>query len=430
MDTEHALRNAAGGRGRPGHAIPDQPAQQLPRDAYVDRAWFERERRDLFGCCWTCAGVVQDLAKPGEYVTVSAGDYPLMVLRDGSGTLRAFHNLCRHRGTELVEGSGRLERARISCPYHRWTYDLDGSLRAVPMRARCFADLDTDAYSLRPAAIGELGGLIFVNPDPHADFVAWRADLESVLWPHRFERMSAGLELTYEIHCNWKVFLENAIDGYHLAYLHSETLGGPRADRNVWDVHGRHLVWYSTETGRKTCLPEGIARAGGDSGQLPIEGAESGEYGGVFVLFPNTIVTATPTELIVSRLDAVTADLTHLHTRVWGRKGGEWRRWLGGENVEDIPGYDPASGLLRLSGLEQHPLEIGDFHWEDVWICEKLQRSLRSPAYRCGPLAAGTGAEGPLEFFQRNVLDYLTPVPGSTQDSSAGQPAISAPDGG
>ncbi|MDE0371627.1 MAG: Rieske (2Fe-2S) protein, partial [Rhodospirillales bacterium] len=126
------MRNAAGGRGRPGHAIPDQPAQQLPRDAYVDRAWFERERRDLFGCCWTCAGVVQDLAKPGEYVTVSAGDYPLMVLRDGSGTLRAFHNLCRHRGTELVEGSGRLERARISCPYHRWTYDLDGSLRAVP----------------------------------------------------------------------------------------------------------------------------------------------------------------------------------------------------------------------------------------------------------------------------------------------------------
>ena len=65
-----------------------------------------------------------------------------------------------------------------------------------------------------------------------------------------------------------------------------------------------------------------------------------------------------------------------------------------------------------------------------MWICEKLQRSLRSPAYRCGPLAAGTGAEGPLEFFQRNVLDYLTPVPGSTQDSSAAQPAIAAPDGG
>ena len=259
MDTEHAMKNAADGRGRIGHTMPDRPAQRLPRDAYVSRAWFERERRDLFGHCWICAGAARDLAMSGDYVTVTAGDYPLMVLRDESGTLRAFHNLCRHRGTELVEGSGRLERARIACPYHRWTYDLDGSLRAVPMRARCFADLDTDAYSLLPAAIGELGGLIFVNPNPRADFAAWQADLESVLWPHRFERMSAGLELTYEIHCNWKVFLENAIDGYHLAYLHSETLGGPRADRNVWDVHGRHLVWYSTETGRKTCLPEGVA---------------------------------------------------------------------------------------------------------------------------------------------------------------------------
>ena len=424
------MKNAAGGRDRTGHTMPDQPAQQLPRNAYVSRAWFERERSELFGRCWTYAGVAQDLAMSGDYVTVSAGDYPLMVLRDESGTLRAFHNLCRHRGTELVEGSGRLERARISCPYHRWTYDLDGSLRAVPMRARCFADLDTDAYSLHPAAIGELGGLIFVNPDPHADFVVWQAGLESVLWPHRFERMSAGLELTYEIHCNWKVFLENAIDGYHLAYLHSETLGGPRVDGNVWDVHGRHLVWYSTETGRRTCLPEAVARAGRDSDRLPIDGAETGEYGGVFVLFPNTIVTATPTELIVSRLDAVTADLTRLHTRVWGRKGGAWTRLLSGENVEDMPGYDPVSGLFRLSCLEQHPLEIGDFHWEDVWICEKLQRSLRSPAYRCGRLAAGAGAEAPLEFFQRNVLDYLTLVLGSTPGRPVAPTAEAVPGGG
>ena len=150
----------------------------------------------------------------------------------------------------------------------------------------------------------------------------------------------------------------------------------------------------------------------------------------MFVLFPNTIVTATPTELIVSRLDAVTADLTRLHTRVWGRKGGAWTRWLSGENVEDMPGYDPVSGLFRLSCLKQHPLEIGDFHWEDIWICEKLQRSLHSPAYRCGRLAAGAGAEAPLELFQRNVLDYLTPVPDSTLDRPATRPAEAAAGGG
>ena len=216
--------------------------------------------------------------------------------------------------------------------------------------------------------------------------------------------------------------MENAIDGYHLAYLHSDTLGGPRADRNVWDVHGRHLVWYSTETDRKTCMPEAIAAATNDQSALPIEDAGSGEYGGVFVLFPNTIVTATPTELVVSKLEGVTAELSRLSSRVWRRKGGEWKRWLGGERVEDAPGYDPVSGYFQLSCLQQHPLETGDFHWEDVWIREKLQRSLHSPAYRCGPLAVGTGAEAPLEVFQRHVLDYLAPVAGSVLGSSTARP--------
>ena len=202
MDKEPTVKDVVGAPGRSGHAMPDRPARQLPRDAYVSPAWFDCERRDLFGRTWTYAGIAQDLSMVGDYATVLAGSYPLMVIRDESGALRAFHNLCRHRGTELVEGSGRLERARIVCPYHRWTYDLGGALRAVPMRRECFADIDTGEHSLLPAAVGELGGLVFVHPDRCADFANWRSDLESVLWPHRFERMNAGPEITYEIRCN------------------------------------------------------------------------------------------------------------------------------------------------------------------------------------------------------------------------------------
>ena len=404
MEPAHGTSSGA------GHPIPARPAQQLPREAYVSPEWFKRERRLLFGRAWVCAGPAHELRGAGDFTTVAAGDHPLMVVRGEDGVLRAFHNLCRHRGTELLEGSGRIKRSRIVCPYHRWTYGLDGALHAVPLRAQCFADLDTRNYPLLPAALGELGGLVFVHPDPGADFVGWQGSVEGVVWPHRFDRMSAGPEITYEIQCNWKVFVENAIDGYHLAYLHRRTLGGPRADHNVWDVHGRHLVWYSTETGRRTCLPEGIARTAAGSSALPIEGAESGEYGGVFVLFPSTIVTASPGELSVSRLQGMAADTCRLSVQVWRRKQAAWPQWLGGEDITDAPGYDAASGVFRLAHLPSHPLETGDFHWEDVWVCEKMQRSLQSPSYRVGRLAVGPGAEAPLEVFQRNLLDYLAPA--------------------
>ena len=394
--------------GRSGHAMPGSPVQRLPREAYISPEWFERERRDLFGRTWAWAGLACDLPEAGDCTTVAAGDHPLVVLRDEAGALRAFHNLCRHRGTELVEGAGRLDAARIVCPYHRWTYGLDGALRAVPLHAQCFPGLDPEDHSLLPAALGEFRGMVFVHPDPGADFSEWRADLESVAWPHRFERMRAGPEITCEMRCNWKVFFENAIDGYHLAYLHDRTLGGPRADRNVWDVHGRHLVWYSTETGRKTCMPLAVAKAMGHRSGRATDAVQSGEYGGVFMLFPGTIVTADPTELSVSRLVGVTADVSRLSVRVWRHDDAGWKWPRREERPEDLPGYDPESGVLRLSHLGQHPLETGDFHWEDVWVCEKMQRSLHSPAYRIGRLAAGAGAEAPLEFFQRNVLDFVT----------------------
>ena len=392
--------------GAPRPTLPDPPRQMLPREAYVGQEWFEWERQALFGRTWSFAGPASEIG-PRGYLAADAGAHRMFVLRDDDGTLRAFHNLCRHRGTELLEGAGRLPPAGIVCPYHRWTYDLDGALRAVPMQRRCFPDLDRAAHRLFAAAVGELRGMLFVHPDPCADFPEWKTDLDSVAWPHELAHMTALPAVTYEMRCNWKVFVENAIDGYHLAYLHDRTLGGPPVDRNVWDVHGRHLVWYSTESGRKTCMPE--AMAGRGHGRI-IPGAESGDYGGVFVLFPDTIVTADPTSFTVSKIVPVSPDLTRLVLRQWTAKESGWK-WPagGGGAVEDSPGYDPESGYLKLAHLGRHPRDSGDFHWEDVWVCEKMQRALGSPMHRVGALAKGPGAEAPLAFFQQNVCDYLGP---------------------
>ena len=393
----------------PPHPMPQQPRQLLPRQAYIEQSWFDRERSALFENSWSYVGVTADLPKRGDYITVDVGDHRLFVIRDTADTLRGFHNICRHRGTELLEGTGKVESARIVCPYHRWTYNLDGSLRAVPMKQKCFPNLDLDRHHLFQAAVGEFKGLVFAHPDPNADFSSWLADLESVVWPHELGQMVASPEVTYKMMCNWKVFFENAVDGYHLAYLHDQTLGGPKADLNVWAVHGRHLVWYSTETGKRTCLPEAVAQQLNSSGAKPISGAESGEYAGVYMLFPSTIVTAGPTEFTISNLRPVSPDATLLTARQWTSKDNGFR-WLRGDDaaVKNYPGYDPDTGYLKLERLKQHPLETGDFHWEDVWVCEKLQRSMHSPRYKIGELAKGSGAEAPIEFFQRNVLNYIS----------------------
>ena len=389
--------------------LPSEPRQLLPREAYLDESWLALERERLFARQWQLAGLESELSTTGDYITLNSGPFPLLVLRDDQGKLRAFHNLCRHRGTELLEGSGNLDAGHIVCPYHRWTYELDGKLKALPLKSQCFPSLDMSSRRLFEAAVASYKGLVFVHADPGQQFSDWLADLDDAIWPHEFEHMSSGIDVTYEMQCNWKVFFENAIDGYHLAYLHDQTLGGPRADKNVWDVHGRHLVWYSIETGERTCTPEAMKEARWD-GKI-IKGANSGLYSGVYMLFPNTIVTASPTSFSLSTLVPAGPQVCRLRVRTWHGEPGAFDWMLGdGGGVENYPGYDADSGYLKLERLDQHALETGDFHWEDVWICEKMQRSLRSPRFHVDKLAAGAGAESPLIFFQRQIREHLDVV--------------------
>ncbi len=390
----------------------DTPEQKLPREAYISQDWLEQERSSLFANSWYFAGVVSDFAEVGDYRTVRGGNYPLVVLKDRDGDLRGFHNLCRHRGTELLEGSGNAGKS-IICPYHFWTYNLDGQLRGVPKQAECFPDLDKKSIQLREAAIGIYNGLVFVNPQAKSkeSFEAWLANLPELGWPHDVnspDLQEFDGDVVYEIKCNWKVLFENAIDGYHLAYLHKNTLGGPLADKNVWEATGRHMIWYSTERdGHKNRVPEYVERQADSSWTTKIKGAEEPGYGGVYMLFPCTIVTPSPWSITISSLEPVDANTTLMRARSWSPKG-----WLSyREKVEDIPGYDKESGIIKSSNWTMPPLETGDFQTEDIWICEKMQRSLQSPSYSISALAHGAGGEAPLTFFQQCVVEALQEKP-------------------
>ena len=378
----------------------DRPRQLLPRDAYFDDAWLARERRALFDRCWVWAGLEADLAEPGDFLTARILDQQLFVLRDDAGALRAFHNVCRHRGCEVVEGKGNVGKA-IRCPYHRWTYGMSGALHTVPNEDACFGTVPKERLSLHRASVGVHRGMVYVNPhpEPPESFEEWIADLDEHAWPHDLGDGSlefAG-EKTYEMRCNWKVFYENAVDGYHLGYLHDRTLGPLYPDRNVWRRVGRHAVWYSTERDgaprSSGVLTEEFAEAAG-AARLP--GHESAAYPGVVMLFPLTILAPSPWGLYVSILEPVDAETTRMRAMSW-EPGGAGRRF-------DIFG-EPS--LVRLDDLDAHPLESGNFQIEDMWICEKIQRNLHSPKFEVGPLADGPGAESPVTHFQQSVVDHV-----------------------
>ena len=350
--------------------LTNTPMQRLPRDAYVSEEWFIREQRDLFGRTWAFAGVVTDFKEAGDFRTVQAGSNALIVIKGQDGELRGFHNICRHRGTELVEGCGNVGRT-IMCPYHNWVYSLDGQLRGVPAQRECFPDLDRKQVSLLHAAAGIFQNLVFVHPDaaPDVPFEAWVDTLASVPWPHDLaspDLVEGPDDVVYEMKCNWKVFFENAIDGYHLAYLHKETLGGPSHDKNVWETFGEHMVWWSTEReGVKHRVPAFVEKAAKSTAVVP--GADTPGYGGVYMLFPTTILTPNPWGFSISTLEPVDPGTTLMRVRNWAPKG-----WLSYTyRAKDIPGYDAETGRITSDKWTKHPLETGDFQTEDVWVCEK-----------------------------------------------------------
>ena len=192
----------------------------IPWSWYSDPAVLELERERVFRRTWQYAGRGDQAAEPGSFFTTDAGGVPVVVARDRDGVLRAFLNVCRHRGSLVCEGEGRRET--LQCPYHAWTYGLDGALRSAP-RADRELGFDRDALGLVRIAVDSWGPFVFVNPDrdatPLADTLGELPDLVA----------GAGLDVdalrfhhraSSEYEANWKVCAENFLECYHCQVAH------------------------------------------------------------------------------------------------------------------------------------------------------------------------------------------------------------------
>jgi choline monooxygenase len=249
----------------------------LPWSWYADADVLRREQEAVFGRFWQYAARADQVAEPGTFAATRAGALPVVVVRGRDGELRAFVNVCRHRGSIVCEGEGRRET--LQCPYHAWTYDLDGSLRAAP-RADREPGFSTEGLGLVPVAVAEWGPFVFVNPDIDA------APLDDFLGDVPTQLADGGLDVdalafhsrvegTYE--ANWKVCSENYLECYHCSIAHP----GFSAVVDVSpDAYGlRTGRWTMSQTGD----PRDLA-----PGRVP--------RGQFHFVFPNTAINVMPGE--------------------------------------------------------------------------------------------------------------------------------------
>ena len=200
-------------------ALRQRPGLTLERPFYCDPAVFEREVERLFLRDWLYAGHASELPQPGSYLVYDIAGESVIVARDAGGSLRAMVNVCRHRGSRVCsEASGRARR--FVCPYHGWTYGLDGAL----VRARGMPpDFDAGAHSLRPLALEEFHGMVFVSfAEGPASFDPVRRELDTLLAPFGLDQTRVAAQRRYPVEANWKLVLENFEECYHCAPAHPE----------------------------------------------------------------------------------------------------------------------------------------------------------------------------------------------------------------
>ena len=198
----------------------DQEAgYSLPAPFFYDPAVFEAEREAIFLKSWHLVGHLSDFRETGDIVTETLLDQSVLVMKGADGQIRAFHNVCQHRGNRLVETRRSKARA-ITCGYHAWTYGLDGSLRGAP-RTECLANFDKAQHGLKPVRVEIFGSFVFVNLDPAARPIAEMApgaEAEMRRFLPDLDRLVLVEEVDVPVAANWKVIQENSIEGYHFSF--------------------------------------------------------------------------------------------------------------------------------------------------------------------------------------------------------------------
>jgi Rieske 2Fe-2S family protein len=368
----------------------------LPPAAYTDPAVFEWERRHIFGGGWTCAARGAQLPAPGDQLAVPGG---VLLVRGDDGTARAFANTCRHRGHELLPCGATAQAGAIVCPYHSWTYRLDGRLRGAPG----YRDADAARWSLTALPAAEWHGLLFVDMSGGAAGELPLAGLQPLVSPHQPSRTQVAATRTYDAAANWKILTENYHECYHCPSIHPELcrVSPPRSGQNYPAAGAWIGGWMSLRPGAETMSLDG--RSGG----APLRGLSGDALRTVIyvAIFPNVLLSLHPDYVMTHILRPVAADRTIIECS-----------WAFEPEAAGRPDFDPA-----------YAVDFWDLTNQQDWAaCESVQRGLSSPFASAGPLAPGEDAVHSFVttvarvYLGERVADWPLPAAAGPEPQSAG----------
>ncbi|SEE59436.1 Rieske 2Fe-2S family protein [Tenacibaculum sp. MAR_2010_89] len=383
----------------------------LPVEAYTSKEWFDLEMKTLFSTTWQFAGLVEDVANPGDYIAVQAGLNNIFIVKGRDHRLRAFHNMCRHRGTQLLRAVGENQKA-ITCPYHDWTYDLEGKLISVPKKEEefpylCSKKLHECDLNLHEASVDIFKGMLFVHPEKNAqNILEFFGEVTPYLGPHipeelvEYQEKEGEAFYTKEIHANWKIIVENYIDHYHLAHLHEGTLNMYDHAKAEFGWKGPHYWFY------EPLVTEYLADVDNASPQ-PLISSVPREKIGAYVpwLFPNIGITEGEAAWNTFHAIPLAADKTLVVIRSKMENASEWEFTKQYTRSSMSKVWLKYGNKGKYEGDPSDPMASGDFMKEDVYACEQQQKSLKSPMFSLG--ARAKRGEYAVMRFQEEVKKWM-----------------------
>jgi glycine betaine catabolism A len=364
-------------------------SRTLPAVLYTSPELFQWEQECFFEDSWFCVGRATDVTGPGDQKAVTIGAEGVLLVRDDTGELHGFYNVCRHRGHELLGAGECVRRRTIQCPYHAWIYNLDGSLKGAPR----FGDVpgfDKREHSLIPVRVAEWNGWIFVNASGNApDFMAHCGDLDRLLGAYECARLSVGARHDYIVEANWKVITENYHECYHCSNIHPELCEVTPPDSGVDDdpdgawVGGSMFLRTHAQT----------MSLSGESFAPPLSGLDESQRRQVlyYSLWPNLLISAHPDYVLTHRLEPLDAGRTRVECE-----------WLWPPEVLAENGFDGS-----------YATEFWDITNRQDWrACESVQRGMASRGFRPGPLSVQEGTTHKfVSMVARSYLDGRVSYP-------------------
>lgn len=360
--------------------LPLAEARTLPGAVYTSGEVFRLEQQALFGRSWLCVGREQDLPAAGDFFVQDVAGDSVIVMRGADRAIRAFYNVCRHRGSRLLDAPRGSGLKRVLCPYHAWSYELDGRLHTAPQMP---ADFPAASHSLVPVRLGTHEGFIFLNLDDSAPPLEKHlADLPD-LSRFRMAELRCGRRIEYEVAANWKFICENYSECYHCAGVH------PQLAR-ISDLiarNERHQEIGACFNGGPMLMRDGVETMSmtGKStvAQIPGLSERDHRYVYYYVVYPNLLLSPHPDYVLTHTAWPIAPDRTRVVCE-----------WLFTAEAMERPGFDP-----------RDMVEFWDVTNRQDWgLCERAQAGAGSRGFRPGPYHP---TEDCVHTFDRWYVDRL-----------------------